>query len=66
MGEKRVDAGLCLGRIENKFSLAVFLLDCIVVGDRDLSEGLAATGDAITKHSIVNSVSQPHKHYGRQ
>jgi len=41
MGEKRVDASLRLGRIEEKFSLPVFLLDRIVVSDRDLSEGLA-------------------------
>jgi len=63
MGEKRVDAGLHLGRIENEFSLAVFLLDRVVVRDRDLSEGLA-TRDAITKHSVVNRVSQPRKRRG--
>jgi len=30
--------------------------------DCDLSEGLAATGDTITKDSVVSRVSQPRKH----
>lgn len=64
MGQKRVDAGLRLGRIEEEFSLAVFLLDCVVVRDRDLSESLAAAGHTITKHSVVSRVSQTRKHNG--
>lgn len=63
--KKRVDAGLHLRRIEEEFSLAVFLLDRIVVSHCDLSEGLPATRDAITKHSVVNGVSQPRKHRDR-
>jgi len=62
MGKKRVDAGLLLGRIEEEFSLAVFLLDCVVVRDCNLSEGLSAARDAITKHSVVSRVSQTRKH----
>ena len=64
MGEKRVDAGLCLGLIEEEFSLAVFLLHRVVVSDCDLCEGLAATGDTITKYNVVNAVSQPRQHNG--
>jgi len=62
--EKRIDAGLRLGRIEKEFSLAVFLLDRIVASNCDLSEGLAATSNAITKHRVVNRVGHPRKHCG--
>ncbi len=65
MGEKRVDAGLRLRRIENKLSLAVFLLDGVVVRDCDLSEGLAVTGNAITKQSVVSAVNQTREHHGK-
>jgi len=65
VGEKRVHAGLRLWRIEEEFSLAVFLLDRVVMRDRNVSEGLATTG-AITKHSGVSGVSQPRKHRDRQ
>ena len=64
VGEKRVDAGLRLGRIEEEFSLAVFLLDCVVMGDCNLSESLAAAGHTIMKHCVVSGVSQTHNHYG--
>jgi len=64
VGEKRIDAGLHLRRIEEEFSLAVFLLDCVVMGDCDLSESLAAAGQTIMKHRVVSGVGHPRKHCG--
>ena len=52
-----MNAGLGLGRIEQEFGPAVFLLDGIIGGDGDLAEGLAIYRHAITEHGIVHRVS---------
>jgi len=52
-----VNAGLRLGRIEQKFGPAVFLLHGIIGGDGDLVEGLAIRRHPIAEHGIVHRVS---------
>jgi hypothetical protein len=57
MGKQRVDAGLRLGRIEDEFGLAIFLLYCVVAVYCDLAERLAFGHDAIAEGNVVRSVA---------
>ncbi len=56
--KQRVDAGLRLRGIKEKFCLAILLRDRVIAGDRDLSVGTAIRGDAIAEHAVVHNVCQ--------
>ena len=56
MGEQRVDAGLLLRRVENKFSLSILLLYRVVAGNLHLSERLAIRCDAISEQRIIHGI----------
>jgi len=53
MRKQGMNTGLGPGRIEKEFGLAVFMLDCVVGRDRDLTVGLMIAGDAVTKQHVV-------------
>ena len=53
-----MDAGLRLRRLKDELSLAAFLLDRIVAGNRDLPERLPVFSYAIAEHDIVHSVCE--------
>ena len=57
-GKQRVDAGLNLRRIEDKFCLAVLLRHRVVTVDSDLSEGLVIGGETVAEDGVVHGVGE--------
>ncbi len=58
MREQRVDTGLRLRRMEDKFGLAAFLRYGVVTCDYDLREGLAIGRDPVAEQGVVDCISQ--------
>jgi len=58
VGKERVNAGLRFRRIEEEFSLAVFLLHGVVTVHRELPKRLAVGGDTIAEDGEVNGVGE--------
>lgn len=67
MWEKRIDAGLRFGRMEDELGLAAFLRYCVIAGDGDLCEGLAIGGDPVAELGVVARIGQRrHAQNGRE
>ena len=58
VGKERVNAGLRFRRIEEEFSLAVFLLHSVVTVHCELPVRLAVGGETIAEDDGVDSVGE--------
>ena len=66
VGKERVNAGLRFRRIEEEFSLAVFLLHSVVTVHCELPKRLAVGGDTIAEDDGVNGVGECGQEYYRR
>jgi hypothetical protein len=64
--EEVVHAGLRRGRIEDQFTLAIFMEYSVVVLDAYRAKGLFVGGDAIAKDGIVGGVGESQKNDGHK
>ncbi len=64
MREQRIDAGFRLRRMEDELGLATFLWYRVVVGNRDLCEGLPIRSDPVAEETVVDCISQRRESQG--